>query len=139
MRAPPVLIGRGREQQILSAVVESALASNGSTLVVRGELGVGKTALLGGAAADAEARGMTVLEVAAVETEAQLPYAGLHQLLRSLLGGEPTRSRQLWDAALNRSGEDETPVERFRLALSVLTSVTSKAGAGRLLVVDDAQ
>lgn len=133
------LLGRVGEQQTLTSTLANALASRGCTLVLRGAPGIGKTALLADVVTRAEERNLTVLSVTAVQTEAQLPYAGVHQLLGTLIEAQPAKTRQLWNAALNRPGEEESPVERFRLALAVLTAVTSKAGSGRLLVVDDAQ
>ena len=133
------LIGRDAEQRVLTGVLDQVLDANGSTLVLTGSAGIGKTALLRHAILRARALGMSVLSVTAVPTEAQLPYAGAHQLLRPLLVDQAPDTQMLWDAAIGGAGEPDRPVERYRLALSVLSSVTTGTGRGRILVVDDAQ
>ncbi|MFE3506003.1 AAA family ATPase [Kitasatospora sp. NPDC059160] len=78
------LVGRAQEQAELAAFVESA---TGGALVLRGEAGVGRSALLDHAAARAERAGHLVVRAAGVEAESALPHAGLHQLLHPLLAG----------------------------------------------------
>jgi hypothetical protein len=58
------------------------VTTRGQALVLHGEPGIGKSRLLAEAAAEARERGMTVLTTTGVQTEAHLPFAGLHQLLR---------------------------------------------------------
>lgn len=80
--AERVLVGRSREIARLMDLVAAARAGRGGTLVVRGEPGIGKTRLLEHAlehTADA-----TLLEARGVESDAELPYAGLFDLLRPL-------------------------------------------------------
>ena len=124
---------------MLLGILDDGLRSAGSTMVLRGTAGIGKSALLQLAEAEARQRGMSVLSVTAVPTESQLPYAGVDQLLGTLLAGQGAGSRDLLDAALGRAGEPGSPVERYRLARAALDSLTSSAGHGRVLVVDDAQ
>ncbi|UBI40306.1 AAA family ATPase [Streptomyces mobaraensis] len=78
------MVGREGEQAELGAFVKSGM---GRALVLRGEAGVGRSALLGHAAAVAEREGYVVVRAAGVEAESALPYAGLHQLLHPLLAG----------------------------------------------------
>ena len=62
------------------------LVDGGGALVIRGAAGIGKTALLQVVMADARSRGHTLLETTGVQSEAKLPFAALHQLLRPILG-----------------------------------------------------
>src|SRR6476646_8837320 len=78
------LVGRAREFAILATLVDM-LDERGAALVVRGEAGVGKSALLAAASAQARTRGMLVLTVTGAQAESLLPFAGLHQLLHPLL------------------------------------------------------
>ena len=78
-----MLYGRRVECDALDRLLADARRSRSGVLVVRGEAGVGKSALLDHAAGRAE--GMTVLRAAGVESEAELPFAALHQLLRPVL------------------------------------------------------
>src|SRR5690349_2291734 len=112
----------GRETEIRQ--VESALASaadHGTVLLVSGAPGIGKTSLLALAAKRAQHRGYRVLAITAVESEANLPYAGLQQLLQPVLASagslaDPQNAALL--AALGmRSGP---PPEMFLVALAAL-------------------
>jgi AAA ATPase domain len=75
------LRGRDSEVRAVLALLGRARAGQSGALVIRGEAGTGKTALL-----DVAAGGMTLLRATAIETEAELPFAGLHLLLRPTLG-----------------------------------------------------
>jgi DNA-binding CsgD family transcriptional regulator len=79
-----VLYGRDPERAQICALLEDARASRSGVLVLRGEAGIGKTALL----EDARERAadMQILQARGVESESELPFAGLHQLLRPALG-----------------------------------------------------
>src|SRR2546422_10571720 len=74
------LLGRERELGVIEELPEQ-VGRRGGALVVRGEAGVGKTALLDAAGRMAHARGMPVLTTTGVKSEAHLSFAGLHQLL----------------------------------------------------------
>jgi DNA-binding CsgD family transcriptional regulator len=80
-----VLIGRGRECAKIDELLEGAVAGESGALIVRGEAGIGKTALLDYAATRAD--GMQLLTAAGVEAEADLAFAGLYGLLRPILDG----------------------------------------------------
>ena len=71
------LFGREREMRALTDLFD-AVNHRGGALVVRGEAGVGKTALLAEAGRYAEGRGCRVLRTTGVQTEAALPFASLH-------------------------------------------------------------
>src|SRR5918992_2367588 len=77
-RRPSVLLGRADERELLDRLLENVRAGQSAVLVVRGEAGVGKTALLRYCAR--QASGFRVARIAGVESEMELPFAGLHQL-----------------------------------------------------------
>ena len=78
-----MLYGREVERAQVAALLEAARASRSGALILRGEPGIGKTALLEDARA--QAGEMHVLAPHGVESESELPFAGLHQLLRPAL------------------------------------------------------
>jgi MoxR-like ATPase len=81
---------------------------HGQTLVLCGEPGVGKSRLLSDAARTARERGMSVLTTTGVQSEADLPFAGLHQLLRPVRGRVtelPAVQRAALDAAFGLTHE----------------------------------
>jgi DNA-binding CsgD family transcriptional regulator/tetratricopeptide (TPR) repeat protein len=82
---PPTFRGRSSERQALDRLLADARESRSSVLVIRGEAGVGKTALMHYAAGAAS--GFRIAQIAGVESEMELPFAGLHQLCAPLLGG----------------------------------------------------
>ena len=82
-----MLIGRDRERTRLNGVIEEARRSVSRTLAVVGEPGAGKTALL--AYAREAAPDLFTLSSVGVESESELPYASLHELLSPLLDRIP--------------------------------------------------
>ncbi|MER7273426.1 LuxR family transcriptional regulator [Dactylosporangium sp. NPDC000244] len=78
-----MLWGREADQALVAGLLARARAGHSAVLVLRGDPGIGKTALLRQAAA--AATGMTVLRCTGVQTEAEVPFAALHQLLRPVL------------------------------------------------------
>src|SRR4051794_41913649 len=84
LRRPPVLLGRAGERQVLDRVLENVRGGQSAVLVVRGEAGGGKTALLRYCAR--QASGFRVARIAGVGSEMELPFAGLHQLFAPVLG-----------------------------------------------------
>ena len=79
------LYGRERELRVVAAS-SAAWPRVPGGLVVRGEAGIGKSALLAAAAGLAADSGARVLSATGIQAEARLPFAGLHQLLRPGLG-----------------------------------------------------
>ena len=75
------LLGRREEQRLLTSLLDD-VATRGQALVLRGEPGIGKSRLLSECERTARERGMAVLTTTGVQSEAHLPFAGLHQLLR---------------------------------------------------------
>src|SRR5690348_15139835 len=79
-----MLVGRGDEQARIEALLADAASGVSRALVIRGEPGIGKSALLRYAAERAE--GLTVLRATGIESESELPFSGLSELLRPLIG-----------------------------------------------------
>jgi len=108
-------------------------------LVLRGEPGIGKTALLGYAAK--RAAGFQVVRAAGVESEMELPFASLHQLCGPMLGGLgrlPLPQRDALGTAFGLSSG--APPDRFLVGLAVLTLLSDIAEDRPLLcLIDDAQ
>ena len=82
---PVMLLDRLTERAALGQLLEAARAGRGAVLVVHGEAGVGKTALLEDAVASAA--GMRIARVAGIESEMELAYAALQQLCAPMLEG----------------------------------------------------
>jgi DNA-binding CsgD family transcriptional regulator len=134
------LLGRDRELAIVGDLV--ALANEGGgALLVHGDAGIGKSALLQRGADAAGAAGMRVLRTTGVRTEANLPFSGLHLLLRPILAGLktlPGPQRMALGAAfgLVEGGASDA----FLVALATLTLLADEAAKQPILVVvDDAQ
>ncbi|GAA2118150.1 LuxR family transcriptional regulator [Actinomadura napierensis] len=134
------LRGRRRELAELDATLERARAGRSGALVVSGEAGVGKTALLDRMVARAPA-GVRIERVVASESEMELAYAGLHQLCGHLLDSAerlPVPQREALEVVFGlRRAAAPSP---FLVGLALLGLLTEVAGDGALLcVVDDAQ
>jgi len=78
-----MLLGRDQEQQALAGLLDDARAGRSGVLALAGEAGIGKSALL--AYAEEQAVGMRVLRARGVQSEAQIPFAGLLELVRPAL------------------------------------------------------
>jgi len=133
-----MLLGREAEQRVLDDLLHSARGGRSAVLVLRGEPGIGKTALLG--YAEGSAGGMTVLRCAGVEAEHEFPFAGLHQLLRPCLGWLDRLPEPQAAALRGAFGLTFDPVRsRFLVSLGLL-SLLAEAGeqAPVLCLIDDA-
>jgi len=75
------LVGRLADRRLLSQLLDD-IAMRGRALVLRGEPGIGESRLLAETERTARERGMTVLTTVGVQSEAQLPFSGLHQPCR---------------------------------------------------------
>ncbi|MFW3168863.1 LuxR C-terminal-related transcriptional regulator [Geodermatophilus sp. CPCC 206100] len=133
-----MLAGRADELALIGRVLDDARRSAGCSLVLRGGAGMGKSVLLD--AARRQADDMTVLLAQGVESESELPFAGLHQLLRGTLQHLPRIPSPQADhlrAALGlaRGGA----VDRFLISAAVLSLLAEVAETRPLLcLVDDA-
>ncbi len=138
--AGPELIEREQESAVLDGLVDR-LPDGGGAVVVRGEAGIGKSALLQRVRRRAEAQGARPLVTVGVESEAELPFAGLHQLLRPVIGALaqlPESQRQQLEAALGL-GLDLKP-DSFRVAVAAFQLICEVADSVPVvLIVDDAQ
>jgi DNA-binding CsgD family transcriptional regulator len=134
-----MLLGRSGELSAIAALLNSAGASRSGVLLMHGAPGVGKSALL--AHAVAEASDMRVLRATGVEREAHLPFAALHQLLRPVLGDLPDLPQPQADALRIAFGlRDGTGQQPFLVSVAVLGLIAEAAEHRPLLcVVDDAQ
>jgi DNA-binding CsgD family transcriptional regulator len=134
------LFGRDRELGVLDHML-SRVNERGVVLVMRGEAGIGKTALMATARTHAADRGMRVLIVTGVQAEATLPFAGLHQLLRPILGHASELPPRQRDALLAAFGMTDTLApDLFLIALAALELLASAATLRPLLLIaEDAQ
>ena len=135
----PAFRGRLRERRVLDQLLDGVRGGESAVLVIRGEAGVGKTALLHYCAR--QAAGCRVAQIAGVESELELPFAALHQLCHPMLGGLAALP-QPQEAALRVAFGlmTGTAPDRFLVGLAVL-SLLAEVGGRRPLVclVDDAQ
>src|SRR3954465_10159498 len=136
---PPVLLGRANEREALDGLLENVRGGQSAVLVVRGEAGVGKTALLPYCAR--QAPGFGGAKLAGVESEMELPFAGLHQLCAPMLerlGALPEPQQAALCVALGLSSG--AAPDRFLVALAALSLLSDVATERPLLCfVDDAQ
>jgi DNA-binding CsgD family transcriptional regulator len=134
----PRLLGRRTECETLDRLVATVRGGQSAVLVVRGEAGVGKSALLAYLAE--QASGCRIARAAGVESEMELPFAGLHQLCAPMLDRLdrlPAPQRDALATAFGLSAGD--PPDRFLVGLAVLSLVSEVAEDGPLVcLVDDA-
>jgi hypothetical protein len=97
-----MLSGRPAECATLERLLEATRAGQSAVLVLRGEAGIGKSALLAYAAERAE--GCRVVRAVGVESEMELPFAAMHQLCAPLLGGLERLPRPQRDALATAAG-----------------------------------
>ena len=134
-----MLYGRGRECARIADLVLAARAGRSGALVLRGEAGIGKSTLLGHAAD--LAAGMLVLGARGIETESELPFAGLHRLLRPVTGLTDRLPAPQRDALSALFGDaPPAPAEKWLSSLAVLNLLAEAATSTPVLcLVDDAQ
>ena len=133
------LLGRRSECDTLDRLLGAARSGQGGALVLRGEAGIGKTALLEYLAG--QAWGCRIARTAGVESERELAYSGLHQLCAPLLdrlGRLPGPQRSALGTAFGIT-EGEPP-DRFLVGLAVLTLLAEAAEEQPLVcLIDNAQ
>src|SRR3954452_22758975 len=139
VQRPPAFLGRSEERDVLDRLLETARGGLSAVLVIRGEAGIGETALVRYAAR--RAAGFRVAQIAGVEAEMELPFAGLHRLCAAMLDHldalpEPQQNAMRVSFGL---ASGDAP-DRFLVGLAALTLFAEAAGEQPLLcLVDDAQ
>ena len=137
-RGPP-LRGRQRECAALERLLDAVRADQSGVLVIRGEAGVGKSALLDHL--QEQASGCRIARAAGVESEMELAFAGLHQLCASMLprlDRLPAPQRDALGTAFGLAAGP--PPDRFLVGLATLGLLAGVADEQPLVcVVDDAQ
>src|SRR5215510_8770813 len=138
----PFLLGREAEIALIDQLLDG-IDQGGSTLVISGAPGIGKSALLEEAKSRARERGIVVLGMTGVLAEAHLAFAGLQQALHPLMKHAKALPTQQRSALLNAFGMGGAATEApdvWLVALAALTLLTEGASHEPiLLVVDDAQ
>ena len=128
------IFGRERELARLDELVDG-LPERGAALLVRGEAGIGKSALLAAVSRRAEEARMRVLRTTGVQSEAQLPFAGLHRLVLQVLDHADRLPGPQQTALLGAFGMTEAAApDRFLIALAVLELLSDAAERAPLLV-----
>jgi len=139
VKGSPAFLGRTGEREYLDRLLEDVRAGKSGVLVIRGEAGLGKTTLLRHAVS--KAAEFKVAEIAGVESEMELPFAGLHQLCAPMLSQIdmlPTPQRDALSIAFGLAvGEAPVPFLVALAALSLLAHVAEERPL--LCVVDDTQ
>ena len=133
------MYGRRGECAVLAGLLTAVRGGQGAVLVLRGDAGAGKTALLDYAMESAA--GLSAVRAAGVESEMELPFAGLHQLCGPMLdrlGRLPAPQRDALQTVFGiRPGPQP---DRFIVSLGVLSLLSEAAGGCPLVcLIDDAQ
>ncbi|MEV0292414.1 AAA family ATPase [Nocardia sp. NPDC050710] len=135
----PALTGRAQERLALERLLDTVRGGRSGVLVIRGEAGVGKTALLRYCAS--RATGCHVVQIAGVQSELELPFAALQQLCVPMIGQAATLPEPQQHALAVAFGSAAGPApDRLVLGLGVL-GLLAESAAERPLVclIDDAQ
>ncbi|MFD9700190.1 AAA family ATPase [Lentzea sp. NPDC059081] len=136
MTTPPRLLGRDDEIRCLDGLLAATRDGRGGALVLRGEAGIGKSALLGHVR---QAAGFEVLEASGTEFESEFPFAALHQLCVPLLGGLPELPDERRGALEVAFGLALGTPDVLRIGLAVLDLLAAAAARTPVLcLVDDA-
>jgi DNA-binding CsgD family transcriptional regulator len=131
------LIGRNDEVARVDAVLDR-VGDRGGALLILGEPGIGKSALLERARGRASALGARTLATVGVESESELAFAGLHQLLApisSRMDGLSDPQREALDAAFGAN--DLVEPDPFRVALAAYRLISDAADSSALLLIAD--
>jgi DNA-binding CsgD family transcriptional regulator/tetratricopeptide (TPR) repeat protein len=134
-----VVLDREHERTTLDDLLSAAMSGESNTLVIYGDAGMGKTALLDYARSTTS---LPVVSIAGVESERSFGFAGLHRLLLPVLDGlaalPPIPQRMALEIAFGLA--DGPPPDRFIVGLASLTLLANKSDrSGLLCIIDDAQ
>ena len=134
-----MLVGRDHERAAIETILDGARSGTSGTLALVGEPGIGKTVLLEHAAEQAAGSSMRLLRARGIESEAEVPFGSLLELLRpalSLLDTIPgPQAAALAQALALRSGEE--PYERFAVGAATLSLLSAYAEPGPLAIIID--
>src|ERR1700760_2040883 len=126
---------------VMRGLVAGARESSSGVLVLRGQAGMGKTALLRETADQAASAGLQVAQAVGIQAEMEMDFAGLHQLLLPFADGLPTLpapQRAALETVFGLAAGQAA--DRFLVGLATLTLLTDAAERQPVLcVVDDAQ
>lgn len=129
------LIGRDSEISSVTAALDRAGSGRGGAVLIEGEPGIGKTAFLEVVQGQAIERGFTVIECAGARGASSAGFAGLHQLLQTLLGHlAAVPSRQAGAIRTAFGMDDEGDVDRLLLGLGALGLLEEAAADSPVLV-----
>jgi hypothetical protein len=135
------LVDRLSEMGVMRGLAAGARESSSGVLVLRGQAGMGKTALLRETAGQAASAGMRVAQAVGIQAEMEMDFAGLHQLLLPFADSLPTLpvpQRAALASAFGLAAGQAT--NRFLAGLATLTLLTDAAERQPVLcVIDDAQ
>ncbi|MFC9998264.1 AAA family ATPase [Nocardia sp. NPDC127526] len=138
MREKQVLYGRGQEQDELDRMLVAARSGSGSAVVLWGDPGIGKSALLN-AAAD-RAGEFRILRCRGSHPESELPFAALHELLLPVAGRVSALPAPQAAALGTALGAESGPADDFLVGAALVALLSALAAEGPvLLIVDDAQ
>src|SRR5919198_287229 len=133
----PGFVGRTSERALLDGLLARVRTGESGVLVIRGEAGIGKSALLRYAAPPAS--GFRLAQLLAVEAEMELPFAGIHQLCATMLDrldALPAPQQGALSVALGMAAGDVP--DRFLVGLAVVSLLSATAEERPLLCLVDA-
>ena len=135
----PAVRGRAREQAVLDGLIAGVRRGESAALVIRGEAGIGKSALLEYCAE--QAGDCRVIQVVGAESELELPFAALHQLCLPMLDALPSLAEPQERALQISFGQTSGMApDRFVVGLAVLNLLSETAMKQPLVcLIDDAQ
>lgn len=135
-----MIFGRSAELAAISDALAS-ISSAGTALVIDGEAGIGKSTLLASAADRAASEGYRLLGCSGLQSQTEVGFAGIHELIHPLLGQAAKLPRRQHSALMTSFGLEDGPTpDRLLVSLAVLGLLEEAATQQRLLlVVDDVQ
>jgi DNA-binding CsgD family transcriptional regulator len=139
MNSGAILLGRDHEREAIDALLRCASAGMSGVLVIHGEAGMGKTALLGYAVNSSPS--LPLARISGVEAEREFGFAGLHRLLLPFLDHVEELPGPQRDALRSAFGLSElSPADPFLVGLATLTLLADRASTtGMLCIIDDIQ
>jgi DNA-binding CsgD family transcriptional regulator len=141
MSTAPTLLGRETELAVIDDLIDRVRGGRGGALVIRGEAGVGKTALLD--AFEERADGATILRAGGFESEGELAFAAVHRMCADMLEGGIDELPGPQGAAVKVAfglSEADRPPDPFLVGLGVLNRLSFVASEQPLVcLIDDAQ